>query len=134
MSEQIFEGGNLTVGLYNNSTEPHLCEHLLRVKRLPLLQPRGNETLLGAMPALTVNFVSSNTTRRISCTQSSADKLCFWQYGVMLAKTVVTPQERDHVCLLEVTLITSSGRHVGIVSSEYGHDSVRHFRIPREMV
>jgi hypothetical protein len=65
LSEEIFDSGNLTLGLCNNSTEPHLCEHLLRgerVKKGLLLQRRGNRTLLGAMPALTVNFVSSNTT------------------------------------------------------------------------
>ena len=49
---------------------------------------RGELTLFGAIPALTVKLVSSCTTRLISDTQSSAVRECSSQYEVMLCTPV----------------------------------------------
>ena len=56
----------------------HLCQDEVKHSRTII------RTMFGAIPALTVKFISSRTRSRICCIQSPASMWCVRQYSVML--------------------------------------------------
>jgi hypothetical protein len=109
----------------------YLRKHLAKTLVRKLYVRDKKRTLLGAIPALTVSLVSSNTIRRISCTHSSAEIERVSQYGVILGSGGITPPELpfERKGLLEISFITSSNQHIWIVTFEYTHNLIRHFYI-----
>lgn len=94
-------------------------------------------TLLGAIPALTVSFVSRCTVSRISRTHSSASIKCSSQYAVMLRRarrsegTGADPGARTHS--LEVALVAPGRTHVRVIPPEDVHDAPRHLHVAGEV-
>ena len=114
----------------------YLCQHLIRDdSTISVNADYHLQTLFGAIPALTVNFVSLNTVSLISWTHSSAAMRCSSQYFVMLqACSAEIPLSHWTIGnILEIALVASGRLHVRIVSSKDIHDLLRKLWIASKM-